>query len=98
MIDEVTSIEKVEAELSAFIDRRARQNNKANLEEMAWKDSVRKHNARLEAERLRDLLAYHRQQLKNHTRTFESLLLRHRVGLRACQEALGIAEGEGVAS
>ncbi|MDP9458196.1 MAG: hypothetical protein M3Q60_21020 [Actinomycetota bacterium] len=94
MIDEVAQAEKVEAELSAFIDRRAKHNDKANAEEMVWKASVRKHHDKLRTERLLDRLAWHRAMLEAHTRNFEELMRRHRVGLRLCEEALGIAAGD----
>ncbi len=94
MIDEVTSIEKVEAELSAFIDSRAKHNDKANAEEMVWKASVRKHHDKLRTERLLDRLTWHRAMLEAHTRNFEELMRRHRVGLRLCEEALGIAASD----
>ncbi len=95
LIDEVASIEKVEAELNGFIERRAKGNAAENAREMMWKASVRKHHAKLDRERLLDRLAYHEEQLVRHTRTFEELLRRHRVGLRLCEEALGIAGDEG---
>jgi hypothetical protein len=98
LIDEVASIEKVEAELDGFIERRAGQNDKANLEEMMWKESTRKHNAKLRTERLWDRLGYHEAMIRAHTANFEALLRRHRVGLRLCEEALGIDSKEGEAA
>ncbi len=94
MIDEVASIEKVEAELNGFIERRAKQNEKANAEEMMWKASVRKHHAKLDRERLLDRLGWHRAMLEAHTETFERLLKKHRTGLRSCEEALGLPISE----
>ncbi len=94
MIDQVASIERAEAELNGFIERRARQNEKVNAEEMVWKASVRKYHARLDRERLLERLAYHQAMLDGHTRTFEALLRRHRVGLRLCEEALGLPVSE----
>jgi hypothetical protein len=93
---DVAKVEKVEGDLNALIERRATQNEKANAEEMMWKASVRKHHDKLRTERLHERLGWHRAQLERHTATFEALLRRHRVGLRACEDALGIAEGEGV--
>ncbi len=95
MIDEVASIEKVEAELNGFIERRAKQNGRANAEEMAWKESTRKHNDKLRTERLWDRLDYHRRQLEAHTRTFERLIRRHKSGLRLVERELGITTNEG---
>ncbi len=90
---DVVRIEKVEAELSAFIDRRATQRDKANVEADLWAMSERRHRARLREAALRQRLAYHEEQLVRHTRTFEEILRRHRVGLRLCEEALGMAAG-----
>ncbi len=94
LIDEVASIEKVEAELNGFIERRAKQNEKANAEEMMWKASVRKHHDKLRTERLLDRLAYHEAMLRSHSETFEALLKRHRVGIRLVEQALGITNKE----
>ncbi len=94
LIDEVLRIQAAEASIDAFIERRAEHNEKANAEEMMWKASVRKHHDRLRQERLRDRLAYHEEQLVRHTKTFEELMRRHRVGLRSCEEALGITNEE----
>ncbi len=94
---DVARIEKAEAELSAFIDRRATQREKANAEVTLWTMSERRHRARLREAALRQRLAYHEEQLVRHTRTFEELLRRHRVGVRLVEEALGIA-GKGGAS
>jgi hypothetical protein len=94
MLDEVAGIEKVEAEISAFIDRRAVQSEAENAREMMWKASVRKHHDKLRTERLHDRLAWHSAMIESHTRTFEALLRRHRVGLRLCEEALGLPISE----
>lgn len=94
MIDEVASIEAAEASIDAFIERRTKQNEAENAREMMWKASVRRHHDRLRQERLHDRLAWHRAMLEAHTRNFEELLRRHRVGLRACEEALGLPRSE----
>ncbi len=90
---DVAKVEKVEAELSAFIDRRATQRDKANAEADLWAMSERRHRARLREAALRQRLEWHEEQLVRHTKTFEELMRRHRVGLRLCEEALGIAAG-----
>jgi hypothetical protein len=92
---DVARVEKVEAELNAFITKRATQRDKANAEADLWVMSERRHRARLREAALRQRLAYHEEQLVRHTRTFEEILRRHRVGLRLCEEALGIAAGPG---
>ena len=89
-MDEVRGLEAASAQIDAFIDRRARGNAAENAREMLWKDSVRKYHAKLDTERLRERLGWHRAQLEAHTVTFEELMRRHRVGLRLCEEALGI--------
>jgi hypothetical protein len=40
-------VEQASASIDDLIDKRALQHEEANLEEMAWKASVRRHNARL---------------------------------------------------
>ncbi len=90
---DVAKVEAVEADLNRFIERRARHNNEANTAEMMWKASARKHHDKLRTERLLQRLDYHRMMLESHTRNFEELMRRHRVGLQLCEEALGIAAG-----
>ncbi len=93
-IDEVASIEKVEAELNGFIERRAKGNAAENAREMMWKASVRRHHAKLDRERLLGRLAYHEEMLRSHSETFEALLKKHRVGIRLVEEALGLPISE----
>ncbi len=92
---DVAKVEKVEAELNAFITKRATQRDKANAEADLWAMSERRHRAQLREERLRERLAYHQAMLRAHSENFEELLRRHHVGLRLCEEALGIAAGPG---
>ncbi len=95
MLDEVASIEAAESQLNAFVERRARGNAAENEREELWRASVRRHHDKLRTERLRDRLAYHSAMIESHSKNFEELLRRHRVGLRLCEEALGIAAGPG---
>ncbi len=91
---DVAKVEKVEAELNAFITKRATQRDKANAEADLWAMSERRHRARLREERLRERLTWHQAMLEAHTKNYEEILRRHRVGLRLCEEALGIAVDE----
>lgn len=93
MIDEVMRGEVVEKELDLMIERRSRGVDSDEREEL-WMESVRRYRARLDRERLLERLGYHRGMLEAHTRNFEELLRRHRVGLRLCEEALGIPPSE----
>ena len=43
-------VEQASASIDAMIDKRAAERATANLEEMAWKASVRRHNARVRRE------------------------------------------------
>ena len=97
MIDEVMRGEVVEKELDLMIERRSRGVDPDEREEL-WMESVRRYHARNREARLWERLAYHQQQLEAHTATFEELMRRHRVGLRVCEEALGIAASEGNAA
>jgi hypothetical protein len=95
VLDEMAAVEKVEAELDAFITRRAlKMNPEQQRVEDGWAESTRKHNERLRQERLWDRLDYHRRQLEAHTRTFERLIKRHKSGLRLVEEALGLPISE----
>ncbi|MDP9458161.1 MAG: hypothetical protein M3Q60_20845 [Actinomycetota bacterium] len=91
---DVAKIEKAEAELNAFITKRATQRDKANAEADLWAMSERRHRARLREAALRQRLAYHEAMLRAHSENFEELMKRHRVGLRLCEEALGLPISE----
>ena len=93
MIDDVVRGEMAERELDHFIERRSRGVDPDEREEL-WMESVRRYNTRLDRERLWEHLGYHKAMLESHTRTFEEILRRHRVGLRLCEEALGIVADE----
>ncbi len=82
-------------QIDALIVRRATQTAAENEREELWRASVRKHHAKLRTERLHDRLAWHQAMLESHTRNFEELMRRHRVGIRLVEEALGIAGDEG---
>jgi hypothetical protein len=88
-------VEQSSAGIDALIERRAQERAAANELEEMWAASARRHNARLEAERLWDRLRYHQAMLEAHSQNFETLLKRHRAGLRLCEEALGIVGAEG---
>ena len=81
-------------QLDALIERRSRGVDPDEHEEL-WKASVRKYRARHREERLRERLRYHEAMLEAHTRNFQELLRRHTVGLRLCEEALGIVGERG---
>ena len=80
--------------LDALIERRSRRVDPDEKEEL-WKESVRKYRARHREERLRERLRYHEAMLEAHTRSFDEILRHHRVGLRLCEEALGMTSEEG---
>ena len=95
MLEDAIRGEVVEKELDALITRRAlKMSPEQERVEELWKASVRKHHDRLRQERLRERLGWHRAQLERHTATFEELMRRHRVGLRLCEEALGLPISE----
>ena len=49
---------RAETDLNNLIERRARQRSEANAAEMAWKESVRKHNTKLRRERKAEWFCY----------------------------------------
>lgn len=86
-------LEKASAQLDEFIERRAQgrtgwdaANERARLQE----ESVARHHTKQRQAALWDRLHYHREMLDKHTRTFETLIRRHRVGLRLVEDALGL--------
>ena len=68
--------EAVEAELTRLIERRSRQRD-ADEENELWKESVRRYNDRKQ-ERLRnEWCEYHQGQAARHRAVLESLIARH---------------------
>ena len=92
---DVGSIEKVEADLNAFIERRAEGAKHANDVAALERSREKWRRQRQRDEVLWDRLHYHQAMLEAHTQNFEALLRRHRVGLRLVEEALGITSEEG---
>ena len=64
-------------QIDALIDKRALQHEETNLEEMAWKASVRKHNEKLRRQRRAEWYAYHVDQAERLRRTMTALVERH---------------------
>jgi hypothetical protein len=99
---DVGNVEKVEADLNRFIERRAREaksgRDRVN-DEAAW-DRLRTEgrNRSYREAVLRQRLAYHEEQLARHTATFNRLIHKHRVGLHLCRQELGIESKEGDAA
>ncbi len=59
------------AQIDAFIERRAEKNGAAGAEEMAWKSSVRAHNARRDRENRAAWFAHFCRMAENHARISE---------------------------
>lgn len=99
MLEDAIRGEVVEKELDALITRRAlKTTSEQQRIEDGWAESTCKHNAQLRTEHLWERLNYHRAMLEAHSRNFEVLLKRHKVGLRLCEEALGITGEKGSAA
>ncbi len=95
MLEDVARVEAAEHELNAFIERRAlKMNPEQQRIEDGWAESTRKYNARHRDQCLRERAAYHAAMLDAHSRNYEELMKRHRVGLKLCEEALGISNAE----
>ncbi|MDP9481579.1 MAG: hypothetical protein M3R38_38940, partial [Actinomycetota bacterium] len=89
------SIEKVEAELNGFIERRAKGSEQANTAAALERLQEERRQRRYREAVLRQRLDFHRQQLESHTRTFSRLLERHKGALRLVEAELGITTNEG---
>ena len=74
---DVAHIEKAEAELNNFIERRAKAASKAEAEEDLWRASVRRHEER--EKRIRDAERYrwHADQAERLRRTMTQLVDHH---------------------
>ena len=86
-------VEAASASIDALIERRSRGVDPDEREGL-WRESVRKYHARRREERLWERIRYHEAMIRAHTENFEELLRRHRVGLRLCEQALGLDDGE----
>ncbi len=95
MIDEVARIEAAEAQIDAFIERRANDMSSANAEAALERAQAASRARRYREALLWQKLDYHRGQLEAHTRTFTRLLERHKGALRLVERELGIAGDEG---
>jgi hypothetical protein len=72
--------EQVDAEIDAFISRRARKRRREEgerQEEMAWVESTCKHNAARDAELRAEWSEYHRTQAERHRAVLEALASHH---------------------
>jgi hypothetical protein len=98
LIDEVASVEKIEAGLNELIERRARgaktgrerANAEADWDRMRAESRARRYRQAV----LQQRADFHAAQIANHTETFTRLLERHTRALRACEEELGITTDE----
>ena len=81
---DVEAMERAEAELDRFIDRRAREAGDANAIEELWAESVRRHHARRREENRQSWIAFHRGLARAHAAISDE----HRVKA----DALAVAE------
>ena len=84
-----------ERELDRLIERRATSDPDPDEREESYMESVRRYHARQRDERLWERLRFHERMLEAHTRTFQEILDKHRVGRARCEEMLGIGESRG---
>jgi len=68
--------EAVESELDQFIERRSRQKDPDEREEL-WKESVRAYNGRRREELRAAWCEYHQGQAERHRAVLEALIARH---------------------
>jgi hypothetical protein len=81
-------VEQASASIDALIDKRAAGREKATVEEMAWKASVRRHHEKLRRRLKAEWYAYHVDQAERLRRTMTALVERHEA------EALKLIEDE----
>jgi hypothetical protein len=68
--------EAVEADLNRLIERRSRQRD-ADEENELWKESVRRYNDRKQEQLRNEWCEYHQGQAARHRAVLESLIARH---------------------
>jgi hypothetical protein len=76
----------VEKELDILIERRSRQADPEEEHEL-WRESVRRHNERVQEGNRAAWAAFHEGQAERHRRTLEELIARHEMqGARLCEK------------
>lgn len=83
-------------DLDRLIERRASSDSDPDEREESYMQSVRRFHAHRRNEDLWDRLRYHEAMLAAHTRTFQQILDKHRVGREQCEQLLGIPKFEEV--
>jgi hypothetical protein len=85
---DIAHSEMVEKELDAMIERRSQKGETDPDErEELWKESVRRHNERIQEENRRAWAAFHEDQAERHRRTLEELIAHHEMqAARLCGE------------
>ena len=94
-MDTITRGEVAEAQIDAFISRRAdtrRQAEGERDEEALCMASVRRYQDRQRTRTLWDRLRYHEAMLRAHASTYEHIVRRHRLEVERCEAMLGINE------
>ncbi len=77
---DISTGEKVEAELDAFISKRDKERRLSEgerAEEAAWRESVRRHDAARDAELREQWREYHQGQEERHRANLEALATYH---------------------
>ena len=73
---DISNGEAVEADLNRLIERRSRQRDADEQEEL-WRESVRRYNDRKQEQLRNEWCEYHRGQAARHRAVLESLIARH---------------------
>ena len=73
---DISNGEAVEADLSRLIERRSRQRDADEQEEL-WRESVRRYNERKQEQLRNEWCEYHQGQAARHRAVLECLIARH---------------------
>jgi hypothetical protein len=73
---DISNGEAVEADLNRLIERRSRQRDADEQEEL-WRESVRRYNYRKQEQLRNEWCEYHQGQAARHRAVLESLIARH---------------------
>ena len=73
---DISNGEAVEADLNRLIERRSRQRDADEQEEL-WRESVRRYNDRKQEQLRNEWCEYHQGQAARHRAVLESLIARH---------------------
>ena len=90
--EELAEVERVETELDAFIEKRARQARDAATVEALWTKSEREHREKRRQAHAEEWYSYHDRLIRSHQDSLGSLVIYHQRERARYAKVLGLPE------